>query len=85
MYFTRDGVERDELMAVYPRHRAYLDEFAKAGEIQYIGAFLNPGTVASMAIFTSEDAAQRFMADDPFVTEGLVGRREIREWDPLEY
>lgn len=85
MYFTREGVTREELMAVYPRHRAYLDAFAKDGDIRSIGAFRNTGTVGSMAIFTSQEAAERFIADDPFVTEGLVGSHEIREWEPLEF
>ena len=85
MYYLADGVERSRLMEVYPRHRAYLDEFAKGGQVQSIGAFLNPGDVGSMAIFRSREAAESFMEQDPFVVEGLVGRRELREWEPLEY
>jgi uncharacterized protein YciI len=85
MYYTADGVDRAQLMEVYPRHRAYLDEFAKGGQIQSIGAFLNPGDVGSMAVFRSREAAESFMAKDPFVVEGLVGRHELREWEPLEY
>ncbi|MCU1439894.1 MAG: hypothetical protein JWP85_891 [Rhodoglobus sp.] len=88
MYYIADGVERGQLMEVYPRHRAYLDEFARGGELESIGAFLDvsaPGSPGSMAVFRSREAAERFIAVDPFVTEGLVGRHEVREWDPLTY
>jgi len=85
MYYLREGQDRDGIMAVYPRHRAYLDEFAEGGEIQSIGAFHNEGEVGSMAIFRSREAAERFIAGDPFVLEGLVGRYEIRDWEPLQY
>lgn len=85
MYYLADGIEPSRLMEVYPRHRAFLDEFAKDGQIQSIGAFRNPGDVGSMAIFRSREAAESFMEKDPFVVEGLVGRHELREWEPLEY
>lgn len=72
-----------QLMAVYPRHRAYLDDFAKSGEIVMIGTFGNPSAEGSMAVFHSREAAERFIAGDPFVTEGLVHRYRILDWDPL--
>ena len=36
-----------------------------------------------MAIFTSREAADAFVADDPFMVNGVVARHEIREWDEV--
>ncbi|MEV8214808.1 YciI family protein [Leifsonia sp. NPDC077715] len=69
----------------YPRHRAYLDEFAKGGEVMMIGTFGEPMTQGSMAVFRSREAAERFRDGDPFVTEGLVYRSRILDWDPLVF
>ncbi|GAA2060164.1 YciI family protein [Leifsonia soli] len=73
------------LVETYPRHRAYLDEFATGGDVLMIGTFGDPATQGSMAIFRSRDAAERFIAGDPFVTEGLVFRIRIQDWDPLVF
>jgi uncharacterized protein len=75
----------DRLREVYPRHRAYLDEFAKGGQVWMIGTFGDPATQGSMAIFRSREAAEEFMKNDPFMLEGLVYKPEIREWNPLEF
>ena len=34
-----------------------------------------------MAIFTTREAAEAFVAGDPFVREGVVRSYEIRDWD----
>ena len=70
---------------VYPRHRAYLDEFAKAGQVAMIGTFGNPLEEGSMAVFRSRGGAESFMAGDPFVLEGLARPLPIREWNPIEF
>ena len=75
----------DRLIETYPRHRAYLDEFAKGGQVWMIGTFDQPVINGSMAIFRSREGAEEFLANDPFVTEGLVYRFELREWKPLEF
>ena len=75
----------DDVRAVYPRHRAYLDEFATRGEVIMIGTFGNPAEQGSMAIFRSRDAAERFREKDPFFLEGLIGESKILDWDPLEF
>ena len=80
-----DPSNMDRLREVYPRHRAYLDEFAKDGQVWMIGTFADPATQGSMAIFRSRDAAEQFMESDPFRLEGLVYRSAIREWNPLEF
>src|SRR4051794_9401393 len=73
------------LVDTYPRHRAYLDEFAKGGEVLMIGTFGNPAVEGSMAVFRSREAAERFIGGDPFVTEGLVSRPRTPDWAPLVF
>jgi uncharacterized protein len=75
----------DRLREVYPRHRAYLDEFATGGQVWMIGTFGDPAAQDSMAIFRSRDAAEQFMEGDPFKLEGLVYRSDLREWNTLEF
>lgn len=84
-YTTAGPDSMDKIMAVYPRHRAYLDEFAKGGEIWLIGSFPDFGTPGSMAVFRSAEAADRFVAGDPFVREGLAVPSAVREWNALVF
>lgn len=70
-----------DLPVVYPRHKAYLDAFEPAGDILGIGTFEDPAVNGSMAIFASLDSARRFVADDPFVTEGLITASEPLAWN----
>lgn len=75
----------DRVREVYPRHRAYLDAFARGGEILLIGPLGPTPAGGAMAIFRSREAAERFVADDPFVTEGLAQSHRIVDWDPLVF
>lgn len=84
-FYTADPAEFHRVREIYPRHRAYLDEFAASGEVVMIGPFSDPADGRAMAIFRSRDAAARFVAADPFVLEGVVAEVELREWDPLEF
>jgi len=70
-----------DLPTVYPVHKAYLDAFEPAADIVGIGPFEDPLANGSMAIFATLDAAQRFVAGDPFVTRGLVQPSEPVAWD----
>jgi len=79
-YATVPGRAAD-LPKVYPLHKAYLDAFEPTASIIGIGTFEDPLTNGSMAIFATLDAAQRFVAGDPFVTNGLVKPSEPVAWD----
>jgi uncharacterized protein YciI len=72
VHYTTVPERAADLPTVYPLHKAYLDAFEPAEDIVGIGTFEDPVTNGSMAIFTSLDAARRFVAEDPFVTKGLV-------------
>ena len=71
------GASMDELMAVYPRHKVVVDEFVARGEVVGIGPFTDGG---NMAIFRSQEAAEQFVAHDPFILEGLVASFTIHQW-----
>jgi hypothetical protein len=70
---------------VYPRHRAYVDQFAKRGDIWMMGTFGDPMHEGAMGIFTSREGAKDFAENDPFNLEGLIFHTDIWEWDPLRF
>lgn len=72
------GASMDQIMAVYPRHKAVVDAFVARGEVVGIGPFADRG---NMAIFRTRAAAEAFVAQDPFVLEGLVKSIIIRDWN----
>ena len=69
----------DTIMATFPRHKVVVDAFAARGEVLGIGAFAG-GREGSMGIFKDRAAAEAFVAQDPFVKEGLVVKYAIRDW-----
>ena len=71
------GATMDQVMAVYPRHKVVVEAFIARGEVIGIGPFADRG---NMAIFRTRAAAEAFVAQDPFVLEGLVKSVAIREW-----
>ncbi|MBV8125997.1 MAG: hypothetical protein JOY60_15160 [Burkholderiaceae bacterium] len=71
------GATMEQIMAVYPRHKVFVDEFVARGDVIGIGPFDNLG---NMAIFRTREAAGRFAAEDPFFLEGIVKSYSIREW-----
>jgi uncharacterized protein YciI len=75
---TQPPASMDAVMAVYPRHKALVDELVARGEVIGIGPFADRG---NMAIFRSRAAAEEFVARDPFALEGLVKSYVIREWN----
>jgi uncharacterized protein YciI len=76
---TSAGRSREEVMAVYPRHKAFLDPFIARGEIVGVGPFVDAGG-GNMALFRTREAAEAFAAGDPFVLEGLVKDYQIKDW-----
>jgi uncharacterized protein YciI len=79
--FYESGPDALELIPVhYPAHRALVDEFHARGDLLMVGTFADPIEEGAMAVFRTREAAEEFVADDPFVTSGLVGRWYLREW-----
>jgi len=71
------GATMEQIMAVYPRHKALVDEFVSRGEVIGIGPFTDRG---NMAIFRTRESAEAFAKQDPFMLEGLVKSYTVREW-----
>jgi uncharacterized protein YciI len=67
----------------FPAHRARLGEFHAAGDLIMVGTFGDPQAEGSMAIFGSRDAAERFVAGDPFVRNGVVRAFRILDWNEV--
>ncbi len=76
---TSAGKSREEIMSVYPRHKAFLDRFVERGEVVGVGPFLDPGG-GNMALFRSLAAAEAFAKGDPFLLEGLVKEYQVKHW-----
>lgn len=70
------GASREQLMAVYPRHKAMVDELDATGDIIALGPFADRG---NLALFRTRETAERFMAEDPFLAEGFV-TYTLHEW-----
>ena len=73
------GKSRDEIMAIYPRHRAFLDPFVARGEVVGVGPFTDPGG-GNMALFRDRAVAEAFAKGDPFRLEGVVKEYQIKDW-----
>lgn len=71
------GKPREAIMAVYPRHKAVVDRSCAQGVVLGIGPFVEGG---NMAIFTTREAAESFVKEDPFILEGLVREFRLRDW-----
>jgi uncharacterized protein YciI len=86
LYSLREGVDRSRVMETYPRHKAYYEEFrAGGGGLVALGPFQAAGPAgSSMGIFTSREDAERFIAGDPFTTEGLAEPR-ILDWNAVRF
>ena len=68
----------EQIMAVFPRHKAVVDLFVSRGDVIGIGPFADRG---NMAIFRTREAAEAFARQDPFILEGLVKSVVIRDWN----
>ena len=77
--YETNNTPMDKIMAVFPRHKVLIDEFAARGEVIGIGAFTG-GREGSMGIFKDRAAAEAFVARDPFLLEGLVVKYRVLDW-----
>lgn len=66
----------------FPAHRKRIEEFHERGLMLLVGTF-SDAPVGAMAVFTTREAVEEFMAGDPFVQNGVVGAHRIREWDEI--
>ena len=65
----------------FPAHSERLQRFHRDGSLLMVGAFGDPQNEGSMAIFATREAAEEFVAEDPFLLNGVVRAWQIRAWD----
>ena len=73
------GRSRDEIMSIFPRHKAFLDNFIARGEVVGVGPFTD-SSGGNMALFRTREAAETFAKEDPFLLEGVVKEYQIKDW-----
>jgi uncharacterized protein YciI len=61
-------------------HRARLDEFHARGLLLLAGPLDEPGNGDAMGVFSTREAAEEFIAGDPFVVHGVVAEWSIQAW-----
>jgi uncharacterized protein len=64
-------------------HQERLRRFHRQGTLLMVGPLDDPQIEGAMAVFTSREAAEEFVADDPFVRHGVIGTWRIHEWNEI--
>jgi uncharacterized protein YciI len=67
----------------YPAHAARVQEFAARGDLLLVGTFDEPMNGEAMGVFTTREAAEEFIAGDPFVQHGVVADWSVRPWNEV--
>jgi uncharacterized protein len=75
-----DGLSK--AMAHVDKHKARLTTFHERGVLLMAGPFANPAEGA-MGIFSSKEAAEEFIQEDPFVVNGAVEKWRLLEWNEV--
>ena len=76
---SRAGKTREETMSIFPRHKAFLDQFIARGEVVGVGPFTD-AEGGNMALFRTRAAAEAFANEDPFLLEAVVKEYRIKDW-----
>ena len=66
-----------------PAHVARLHEFRDRGVLLMVGTFDEPMNGDAMGVFTTREAAEEFIAGDPFVLHGVVAGWSVRPWNEV--
>jgi uncharacterized protein len=66
-----------------PAHVARLHEFRDRGLLLMVGTFDAPMNGDAMGVFTTREAAEEFIAGDPFVLHGVVASHTVRPWNEV--
>jgi uncharacterized protein YciI len=65
-----------------PAHRDRLDVFHARGTLLMAGPVLDE-TGRAFGVFTTREAAEEFIREDPFVVHGVVARWTVAEWQEV--
>jgi uncharacterized protein YciI len=80
LYESADGV-RERAPEHFDAHAAHMRDFHERGDLLLMGPFEDPQRDGAMGVFATREAAEAFVADDPFVRGGVVRRWEVRGWN----
>jgi hypothetical protein len=64
----------------FKAHLAYLKDFHERGLVLLMGPFQEPYNGEALGVFPSREAAEEFVAGDPFVLNGVIKSYTIRPW-----
>jgi len=83
LFYENSAATMEQIMSVYPRHKAIVLEFAGRGEAVASGPYTGPNGErdGALIVFRTRESAEAFVKKDPFVLEGLVGTYKIRDWN----
>lgn len=68
--------------AHFAAHRDRLNQFHARGSLLMAGPLLDTSGRA-LGVFTTREAAEEFIRDDPFVVHGVVARWTVVEWNEV--
>ena len=64
-------------------HVACFTAYHQRGELLMVGTFADPAKDGAMCVFADRSSAEAFVAEDPFVTNGVVKRYTIKDWNEI--
>ena len=64
----------------FPAHLDHLQKFHQRGTMLAMGPLQEPYNGEGLGVFTSQEAAEEFVATDPFVVNGVIAKHTIRAW-----
>ena len=79
MFYEMAAEGLSKARANFPAHQSRLQEFHQKGILLMAGPYGTP-PMGALGIFTTRAAAEEFVAGDPFVINGVVGKYFIHEW-----
>jgi len=82
MLYETDPASLPKAATHVAAHRARLDEFHARGLLLMAGPLVDP-TDQALGVFVSREAADEFIAGDPFVQNGVVTKWTVREWNEV--
>jgi uncharacterized protein YciI len=80
IYESPPELDMEKVGLHFPAHRAHWKEFLELGTLLLIGPFADPRDGA-MSVFTTQEAAEAFATNDPFVLHGVVAGWTIKAWN----
>jgi len=83
--YTYDITRTDDLAAVRPTHREFLQGLLDEGSLLASGPWLDNAAPGALLLVVAQDVdgAQRLLDGDPFRKAHLITQRTVRPWNPV--